>query len=73
MTKPQALAMLAAMEGANIPGSVVLAFPQVGVPSYQVALDTSHIYTGVQLGQVASYCAQNGLTLSAQVSNMGVT
>jgi hypothetical protein len=73
MTKTQALAMLAAMESNSIPGSAVLSFPNGGAASYAVQLDTSHVYTGTQLGQIASYCATNALTISAQFTAFGVT
>lgn len=72
MTKAQALAMLNAMESVQMPGSAVLSFPG-GAETWAVQFDTTHVYTGAQLEQIASYCASNNLTLTATFSAMGAT
>lgn len=72
MTKAQALAAITALEAAQMPGSAVLTFPATGGEMWGIALDPTHVYTGPQLGAIASYCAANGLSLSAQFAALGI-
>jgi hypothetical protein len=65
--------MLDAMETVKMGGSVVMRFASNIEQSFSVQLDTTQIYTGVQLGQLATYCAQQGLTLSAEFASIGIT
>lgn len=71
MTKDQALALMGALESQAMPASAVLTFSPS--ESWDVQLDTSHVYTGSQLAQLAQYCATNGLTLTAQFTALGIT
>lgn len=72
MTKPQALALMAALEANKVGADALLRFDQAGAESWQVAIPPEVPLTGVQLGQLATYCAQNGLALSAQFSYLGI-
>lgn len=63
--------MLDAMKSVAMAGSAVLSYPQ-GVESWGITFDPAVVYTGSQLEQIASYCASNKLTLSAQFSALGV-
>lgn len=73
MTKAQAYAMLDAMETVKMGGQVVMRFANGTEQPFAVQLDTSQIYTGAQLGQLSTYCAQQGLTLSAEFATIGIT
>jgi len=73
MTKAQAYAMLDAMETVKMGGSVVLRYVNGVEQTFAVQLDPAQVFSGVQLGQLASYCATNGLTLSAQFTALGIT
>lgn len=72
MTKAAALAMINAMEGAKLPGTLALTFPG-GAATYGVQFDFTHVYTGADLLNIANYCATNNLTLTATFSQFGVT
>lgn len=71
MTKAQALAAMVALEGAQMPGSAIMTFPN-NAETWAIQLDPTHVYTGAQLGALTAYCAANGLTLTAQFSALGV-
>lgn len=73
MTKPQALALMNALEGAKVAASAVLSFDVSGAPSWTVQLAPTVVYSGAQLAALTSYCATNNLLLSAQVAELGVT
>jgi hypothetical protein len=73
MTKTQALAMMAALEGATVPASANLTFPTGGGELWTVTIPDTATLSGVQIGELATYCAANGLTLSATFSALGVT
>ena len=72
MTKAQALAAMNAVESVKMNASAVLAFNSSGVESWGIAFDPSAVYTGTQLAEIASYCATNGLTLTAQFTALGI-
>lgn len=72
MTKGQALALMNTLEGAKVSASAVLLFDAQGVESWTVQLAPSIIYSGAQLAALTSYCASNGLTVSAQVTQLGI-
>lgn len=71
MTKAQALALMVALEGQQMPASAAMAFSPA--EAWSVQLDPTHVYSGAQLGLLASYCATNNLTLSAQFTALGIT
>lgn len=71
MTKAQALAIMNALEGQSMPASAVMSFSPS--ETWAIQLDPSHVYTGTQLAQLSNYCAQNGLTLTAQFTALGIT
>lgn len=73
MTKAQAYAMLDAMETVKMGGSVVMTFKAGVEQPFAVQLDPSQVFTGVQLGQLATYCANNALTLTATFTTLGIT
>ena len=73
MTKAQAAALLTAIEGQGLACSVNLTFPQPGVEQWTVTIPETQPLTGTQLGQLAAYCANNGLTLSGTFSYLGVS
>lgn len=73
MTKAQALAVMNALESVGMPASAVMTFANGVEQPWTVQLDASHVYSGAQLGQLATYCANNNLTLSAQFTALGIT
>jgi hypothetical protein len=73
MTKAAAYAMLDAMETVQMGGSVVMRFVGGVEQTFAVQLDPAQVFTGVQLGELSSYCATHGLTLSAQFTAIGIT
>lgn len=73
MTKAQALALMNALEGQRVPGAAVLTFDAAGAEQWAVTIPNDFACTGAQLGSLSTYCAQNGLTLSAQFAYLGVT
>lgn len=73
MTKAQVLALMNALESQQVTASANMVFPSTGGESWSVSLPETHPLTGAQLGQLSSYCAANGLTLSATFSYLGIT
>lgn len=65
--------MLDAMETVKIGGSVVMKFTGGVEQAFTVQLDPAQVFTGTQLSQLATYCAQNTLSLSAQFTTIGIT
>lgn len=73
MTKAQALQLANALEARSMPCDILLRFPAGGQETWSVQLDTTRTYMGADLAALTTYCANNGLTLSIIVSEMGVT
>lgn len=72
MTKAQALALVNALEGQLVPCSAVLSFPAAGGELWTVTIPPDHPLSGQQLSQLATYCQQQGLGLSAQFNYLGI-
>lgn len=73
MTKQQAMNLVSALEARSMPCNVLLRFPGGGAETWSVELDTTRTYMGADIAALAAYCANNALTLSVIVSEMGVT
>lgn len=64
---------MTALEGQKINADAQMRFDAAGVENWNVILDPSVTYTGAQLAQLTTYCANNNLNLSVIVQQMGVT
>lgn len=73
MTRAQANALSQALAGQTIAHVVSFAYDAGGVESASVALDPALIYTGAQLAQLTTYCANHALALTIKAQQMGVT
>lgn len=73
MTRAQAIQLSQALEAHSLGHSIVFTYDQAGNETASVTLAIGPVYTGAQIGQLATYCANNGLNLSLVVDQMGVT
>lgn len=60
------------LETAKVGADAVLRFDAAGVETWQVQLDPATTYSGAQIAQLQTYCAQNGLQLVLQAATIGV-
>ena len=72
MTKQQALNLVNALEAQLVPCAAALDFPAGGGERWTVTIPDTYPLSGAQLGQLATYCQQQGLGLSAQFSYLGI-
>jgi len=72
LDKAHALALMGALEGQKVNADALLRFDAAGAESWQVAIDPAVVLTGAQLAALTTYCAQQGLTLSATFSYLGI-
>lgn len=72
MTKAQANALMAALEGQKVPADAQMRFDSAGLETWQVAIPPSFVMTGPQLGQLSTYCQNNALVLSAAFQSLGI-
>lgn len=73
MDKAHALALVNALEGAKVPCSAVLSFDGAGAEGWTVTIPPSFALDGAHLQSLITYCANNGLAVSATFSYLGIT